>query len=153
MTRIRKKRTTKLIKINQKKAGENMKIKKPLLLIISSILMLICAVPSALWCLTLIDGASVSRASGYTYAGAGCFAMMFVYTFSMITAIAGLTFAKTPYRWHWCRAMALIQLVAGIILIIPMRGYAVLTLPPLLILTVLYLIGVRKGKESSFENG
>jgi uncharacterized membrane protein HdeD (DUF308 family) len=132
-----------------KKAGESMKTKKPLLLVISSVLMLICAIPLMLWCFSLIDSASVDRMPGYTYAGAGCFAAAMVYVFSMVTAVAGLVFAKTPHRRHWCRTLALIQLTAGVMLAIPMRAYAALTLPLLLILTVLYLIGARKRKDKS----
>lgn len=133
-----------------KRVGENMKTKKPLLLVVSSILMLVIAIPMLMWCFTLIDGASVDMTPGYTYAGVGCFAAAIVYTFSMVTAIAGLTFAKRPYYRRWCRAMGLIQLVAGVILVIPMRAYAVLTLPPLLILTILYMIGARKRAEDNF---
>ncbi|MCK9267896.1 MAG: hypothetical protein M0P14_04175 [Alkaliphilus sp.] len=127
-----------------------MKTKRPLLLVVSSALMLVIAIPMLMWCFTLINGAAVDMTPGYTYAGVGCFAAAIVYTFSMLTAIAGLTFAKRPYYRRWCRAMGLIQLIASVILVIPMRAYVVLTLPPLLILTMLYLIGARKRAEDDF---
>ncbi|MFW5647615.1 MAG: hypothetical protein ACOCG5_00875 [Candidatus Alkaliphilus sp. MAG34] len=104
----------------------------------SSILMLLCALPMMLWCLNLINNAALD----YDYAGAGCFAAAIVYTFSMVTAIAGLTFARKSYRYGWCRVLAYIQLAAGILILFPLQAYAVLTLPPLLILTILYLLGV-----------
>lgn len=133
-----------------KKAGENMKTKKPLLLVISSALMLVIAIPMLMWCFTLIDGASVDITPGYTYAGVGCFIAGIVYTFSMLTAIAGLSLMKKPYCWYLCRPLAFAQLIVGVILFIPMRAYAVLTLPPLLVLTMLYLIGTRKRNEDIF---
>jgi hypothetical protein len=43
---------------------------KRALLHISSVLMLLIAMPMFLWCLQLIDNAALD----YTYAGAGCFA-------------------------------------------------------------------------------
>jgi hypothetical protein len=111
-----------------------------ILIIISSILMLILAIPMLLWCLSIIDSAAMD----YTYAGAGCFAVAIIYTFSMLTAIAGLAFAGRPYRHHWCRTLAYIQLAAGVILIVPLHAYAALTVPPLLIFTIIYLIGAKK---------
>lgn len=118
--------------------------KKPALLIISSVIMLLTAIPLLLWCLNLINSASVDMSPGYTYAGAGCFAAAIVYAFSMVTAMAGLAFAGRPYRHRWCRMLAYIQLATGVILIFPLGAYAALTMPPLLILTILYLIGVRE---------
>lgn len=111
---------------------------KRILLRISSVLMLLAALPMLLWCLNLIDNAAMD----YTYAGAGCFAAGIAYIFSMVTAIAGLTFAGKPYRHRWCRVLAYIQLAAGVLLFVPIRSYATLTLPPLFLLTVLYLFGV-----------
>lgn len=127
-----------------------MKTKKPLLLIVSSVLMLVVAIPMIMWCLTLTDSASVDTTYGYTYAGLGCFTAGIVYTFSMVTAIAGLSLAKKPYRWRLCRPLAFTQLTVGVILFVPMRAYAVLTLPPLLVLSMLYLIGTRKRNEDIF---
>ncbi|MDD4413291.1 MAG: hypothetical protein PHR14_01865 [Oscillospiraceae bacterium] len=87
-----------------------------------------------MWCLGLIDNAA--------YAGAGCFASAIAYAFSMVTAIAGLVFAGHPYRYGWCRVLGYIQLAATVLLIFPLRSYVILTLPPLFLLTVLYLFGV-----------
>jgi len=58
---------------------------KRALLHISSVLMLLIAMPMFLWCLQLIDNAALD----YAYAGAGCFAAGITYIFSMVTAIAG----------------------------------------------------------------
>ncbi|MGI6404339.1 MAG: hypothetical protein ACOX0K_09095 [Oscillospiraceae bacterium] len=111
---------------------------KRILLRISSVLMLLAALPMLLWCLDLIHNASLD----YTYAGVGCFAAGIAYIFSMVTAIAGLAFAGQLHRYRWCRPFAYIQLVLGVLLIFPLRAYAVLTLPPLFLLTALYLLGV-----------
>ena len=115
----------------------NMKPKQ-ILLVITSLLMLLAALPRLLWCLNLIDNAALD----YTYAGAGCFAAGIAYIFSMVTAIAGLAFAGRLHRHCWCRKLAYIQLAAGVLLIVPLRSYAPLTLPPLFLVTVLYLFGV-----------
>ncbi len=111
---------------------------KRILLRISSILMLLVALPMLLWCLQLIDNAALD----YAYAGAGCFAAGIVYVFSMVAAVAGLAFAGKPHQHRWCRILGLIQLAAGVILIVPLLTYTALTLPPLFLLTVLYLFGV-----------
>ena len=111
---------------------------KRILLRISSLLMLLAALPMLLWSWNLIDNAALD----YAYAGAGCFAAGIAYIFSMVTAIAGLDFAGRPHRHRWCRAFGLIQLAAGVLLIVPLRSYATLTLPPLFLLSILYLFGV-----------
>lgn len=111
---------------------------KRILLQVSSVLMFLCALPMLLWCMNLINNAALD----YDYAGAGCFGAAMVYVFSMVTAIAGLTYAKRPYRYSWCRTLSYIQLAAGVALILPLYSYAVLTLPPLFLLTILYLFGV-----------
>ena len=120
---------------------------KRALLRVSSLLMLLAALPMLLWCLNLIDNAALD----YTYAGAGCFAAGIAYIFSMVTAIAGLAFAGKPHRYRWCRILAYIQLASGILLIVPLRSYAALTLPPLFLLTVLYLLGVGWRERCDFE--
>lgn len=120
---------------------------KRILLRISSVLMLLAALPMLLWCLNLIDNAALD----YTYAGAGCFAAGIVYIFSMVTAIAGLAFAGRHHRYRWCRTLAYIQLAAGVLLFVPLRSYAALTLPPLFLLTLLYLFGVGWRERCDFE--
>ena len=120
---------------------------KRVLLRVSSLLMLLAALPMLLWCLNLIDNAALD----YTYAGAGCFAAGIAYIFSMVTAIAGLAFAGRHYRYRWCRTLGYIQLAAGVLLVYSLRSYAALTLPPLFLSTVLYLVGVgwreKRGSE------
>ena len=120
---------------------------KRILLRISSVLMLLAALPMLLWCLNLIDNAALD----YTYAGAGCFAAGIAYIFSMVTAIAGLAFAERLHRHHWCRTLGYIQLAAGVLLFVPLRSYAALILPPLFLLTILYLFGVgwREKRDSA----
>ena len=112
--------------------------KTSLFLRVISILMLLAALPMLLWCLNLIDNAALD----HTYAGAGCFAAGITYIFSMVTAITGLAFAGKPHRYRWCRILAYIQLAAGGKLFVPLLSYAALTLPPLFLLTLLYLFGV-----------
>ena len=121
---------------------------KRALLRISSVMMLLAALPMLLWCLGLIDNAALD----YTYAGAGCFAAGIAYSFSMVTAIAGLAFAGRLHRHRWCRTLAYIQLGLGALLIIPLRAYAALTLPPLLLVTVLYLLGVGWREKRDYEH-
>lgn len=113
---------------------------KRILLQISSVLMLLVALPMMRWCWGLINQAALDH--DYDYAGVGCFMAGIAYVFSMITAIAGLAFAGRLHRHHWCRTLGYIQLAAGVLLFVPLRSYAALTLPPLFLLTVLYLFGV-----------
>lgn len=120
---------------------------KRVLLRVSSALMLLAALPMLLWCLQLIDNAALD----YYYAGAGCFAAGIVYVFSMVTAVAGLAFTGKPYRHRWCRILAYIQLASGGILFVPLLSYAALTLPPLFLLTLLYLFGVGWRERCDFE--
>jgi hypothetical protein len=47
--------------------------------------------------------------------------------------------------------LAYIQLAAGVLLIVPLHSYATLTLPPLFLLTVLYLFGVGWRKKRDYE--
>lgn len=117
------------------------------LLRISSVLMLLAALPMLLWSWNLIDNAALD----YTYAGAGCFAAGIAYIFSMVTAIAGLAFAERLHRHRWCRTLGYIQLAAGVLLIVPLRSYAALTLPPLFLLIVLYLFGVSWREKRDYE--
>lgn len=119
---------------------------KRVLLRVSSILMLLIALPMLLWCLKLIDNAALD----YTYAGAGCLAAAIVYAFSMVTAIAGLAFVGRLHRHRRCRTLAYIQLAAGVLLVYPLHSYAALTLLPLFLLTILYqfVVGWREKRDS-----
>ncbi len=121
--------------------------KTPLFLRVTSILMLLAALPMLLWCLHLIDNAALD----YEYAGAGCFVAGIVYIFSIVTAIAGLAFAGRHHRYRWCRTLGLIQLAAVVLLIVPLRSYAALTLPPLILFTALYLFGVGWREKRDYE--
>jgi TRAP-type C4-dicarboxylate transport system permease small subunit len=116
---------------------------KRILVQISSLLMLVCALPMMLGCLNLINNAALD----YEYAGAGCFGAAMVYAFSMVTGIAGLSFSKKTYRYGWCRKLAYIQTAVGIVLIIPLQSYAILALPPLFILTIFYLLALGRQED------
>jgi len=120
---------------------------KRALLHISSVLMLLIAMPMFLWYLHLIDNAALD----YEYAGAGCFVAGIVYIFSIVTAIAGLAFAGRHHRYRWCRTLGIIQLAAVVLLIVPLRSYAALTLPPLILFTALYLFGVGWREKRNYE--
>ncbi|NLL46609.1 MAG: hypothetical protein GX250_07360 [Clostridiales bacterium] len=122
---------------------------KRIILRISSVLMLLAALPLMLWCWYFFDVSAIDR--DLPYASVGCFAAGIVYVFSMVTAIAGLVFAGKPYRYRWCRTFGYIQLVAGLILIIPMLPYALFTLPPLYLLTVIYLSCVGWREKWDYE--
>lgn len=122
---------------------------KRIFLWISSLQMLIAALPMMLWCWYLIDNAALDYT--YIYAGVGCFAAGIVYIFSMVTAIAGLAFAGQFHRHRWCRTLAYIQLAAGVLLIVPLGAYTALTLPPLFLLTVLYLFGFGWREKRDYE--
>lgn len=122
---------------------------KLILGITSSILMLLVALPMLLWCLGLINSAALD----YDYAGLGCFVAGITYVFSMVTGIAGLAFASKPHRQRWCRMLAYLHLAVVVLLIPPLGPYWVLTLPPLLVLTILYLFGVgwREKKHTAMK--
>jgi hypothetical protein len=105
---------------------------------IISALMLLAAVPMFFLCWSLINGAALDK--DFAYAGAGCFAAGIVYIFSVPTAVAGLVFAG--HRHRVCRVIGYIQLAAAALLVVPLGAYIVLTLPPLILLTVLYMFGV-----------
>jgi hypothetical protein len=109
--------------------------------------MFVCALPMMLRCLNLINNAALNF--DYEYAGAGCFGAAMVYVFSMVTGIAGLSFSNKTYRYGWCRVLAYIQTVAGIVLIIPLQPYAMLTLSPLFVLTAFYLLALGRRKMTN----
>lgn len=110
-------------------------IRKIRLLRITSAIMLICVVPMLMWCIDLI----YITINDNDYSALGCFVAAIVYAFSIITALTGLILAGKPHRYIWCRIPAYMQLTAGVALIFLLHVYTILTLPPLFILTVLYL--------------
>jgi len=91
---------------------------KPILLIASSVLMLLTAIPLILWCISLINGAALD--SYFTYAGVVCFAAAILYAYSIVVAIVGLVFARRPHNYRWCRGMAYIQLAVIVLFIVPL---------------------------------
>ncbi len=121
-----------------------MKNRKPVLLIISSVAMLLISLPMAYWCLGLINSAALNYT--YPYAGVGCFAAVLLYALSLITAIVGLVSARRPDR-RCSRRLGYIQLAVAVALIVPLAEYSVVTMPPLLVFTILYLIGAGRRQE------
>ncbi len=114
---------------------------KRIVMRIISALMLICALPMCLLCFSLMFTAQTNYHDGVASpepvnAAFGGLAMAVVYVFTLVTAISGLVFAAKPHRYGWCRTMAYLQLGAGLLLIFPLEYYAVIALPPLLVLTV-----------------
>ncbi len=88
----------------------------------------------------------------FPFADIACFVAAFLYLFSFAAAIVGLIYAGKPRSRHGaCRALALFQLIAGGALIIPLVYIWAFTMPPLTILTILYLamIGWRKKKQGA----
>ena len=108
---------------------------KQVFLRLTSALMLFCALPMVIWSVKLINNAALD----FDFAGVGCFGAALLYVFSIVTALIGLRFAGRPHLYEWCRIFAYTQLIAGFMLIFLLLPYAVLTLPPLFILTILYL--------------
>ncbi|HBT19401.1 MAG TPA: hypothetical protein DEA52_05030 [Clostridiaceae bacterium] len=115
------------------------------LLFIASWIMLISALPMMVWCLDLVNTASVDK--DYTYAGVGVFAASILYVFSMVTAIAGLSFHNQGYRLKWCIYMGGFQLGIALGLFFLLWGYTVVTLPPLYFTTSVYILGASLGKR------
>ena len=101
---------------------------------ISSILMIIFAIPMAALSMVFLDSASRE----FTYAGLGCLIMAIIYLFSIITGILGLVFSKKENK-KACKIFGWIQLIASVSNIFLLLGYAVFLLPPIAILTILYL--------------
>lgn len=135
---------------DRKKEGPAIQGPRKRMLLTGSVLMLLAALPMVVWCLNLIGPASLD----YDYAGAGCFGAALAYVFSMVTAIAGISFAGKPYRYRWCRTLGMIQLTAGVLLLAPLMAYGFLTLPPLFILTVWYLTATGwREKRTSAQKG
>lgn len=112
------------------------------LYIISSIIMLFIAIPMLLWCLFLINNASLD----YDYAGLGCFIVAIIYIFSIITAICGIVFRNNTNFYFLCQTLGLLQLSGEIVMAFLLHTYAILTLPPLIIITILYLLSAKKKK-------
>ncbi len=124
-------------------------MKKRVLLLIISILMIPTAILMALFLVTQINSISEqTHLPGQGYTGYGAAAAIILYLCSIVTAILGLIFMGKRSA-KVCRAAGWVQLAISLALIFPLREYAVLFLPPLWLLTVLYLIGARKKLDRS----
>ncbi|MFV9473034.1 hypothetical protein ACM5Q9_01225 [Advenella sp. RU8] len=118
-----------------------------ILLRLSSLLMLFFALPMVWWCLSLINNAALA----YDNAGIGSFGAAMLYVFSMLTAMAGMKWRWQSAGYCWCRMLAYVQLAVALVLVPLLGPYAVLTLPPLFILTILYLFGVGWRESKNLE--
>ena len=97
--------------------------------------MAVMGIPFVFWCLLFLDHASLNSEWG----GVGCFVMMCIYLFSMITGILGIVFFKKRSRII-PRIFAYLQLAAMAVDLFFLREYAVFVATPLLVLTVIYLV-------------
>ena len=91
--------------------------------------------------------ASESHLPGMGYAAAGTLAAAILYILSLLTAALGLALARKE-RARWPRVAGWAQLAAAVILIFPLREYALLDLSPMLAITILYLCSL-PGKEKA----
>ena len=81
--------------------------------------------------------------TSFPLAGVGCFAAVILYLFSLVTAVVGLIWGKKP-DCRPCLLLGGVQLAAAVGITVLLKPYAVFVLPPVVILTVLYLMGARK---------
>ena len=122
-------------------------MKKKTLLTAVCVLMFAAGVFMAAFCFVQINPrASESHLPGRSYAAAGTLAAAILYILSLATAALGLFLSRNG-RLRWPRVAGCVQLAAAVILIFPLREYALLDLSPILLLTILYLLCLRGGME------
>ena len=78
------------------------------ILIISSAFMLLISLPMMLFTFNMVYSASPYDKSGESLQSIGLLIGAGIYIFSMLVAIAGLSFANKPYIYNWCRNLGLI---------------------------------------------
>ncbi len=123
-------------------------MKKKTLLTAVCILMIPVGILMAGLCFMQINPrASESHLPGMGYAAAGTLAAAILYILSLLTAALGLALARKE-RARWPRVAGWAQLAAAVILIFPLREYALLDLSPMLAITILYLCSL-PGKEKA----
>lgn len=106
---------------------------------ITSIILIILSLPmTALAGIFLI--ASISDGG---FQPVGCLLMMPIYLFTMATAIVALIQINKPEKKAY-KVMGWIQLVLSVCNVYLMREYSLFLLPPILILTVIFLTGKKK---------
>ena len=122
-------------------------VKKRVLLIVVSCLMIPVGLLMTFFLVTQINHlANISHRPGETYAALGAFLAAILYLFSLVTAVFGFVFAARPSA-KVCRIFGWVQMSAALLLIVPLLAYAFIFLPPMWLLTLLYLIGARKKRD------
>ena len=119
----------------------NKKSKKNIKLIISSSIMLLIALPMMLFTFNMIYQASPYDIPVDYMVSLGLILGANIYIFSMIVAIAGLSFANKPYRYKWCRNLSFFLMFIILLDFFLLRAYFTITLGPLLLLNFIYLLG------------
>ena len=110
------------------------------LLCTSSLFMLILALPLTWWTFNMGLTASPYDMPGDSLATLGCCVGAAAYVWSLPVAIIGLCALKKPHRWNWCRVLGWVCVALLVACVVMQRAYFVLTMPPLVLLTALYLI-------------
>lgn len=106
--------------------------------------MLVSAVPLALWCVSLINQASVN--TDYPGAGIGCFLALIGYALWVPFAVIVFLCTKKD-RFRVIRILAIVQLVYFAVCTGFLLPYTVLTLPPYLVLSMFLLVLSRTGQS------
>ena len=117
------------------------------ILIISSAFMLLISLPMMLFTFNMVYSASHYDKSGDNLQAIGLLIGAGIYIFSMLVAIAGLSFANKPYKYNWCRNLGLILMLITLLDAILLRAYFIITMLPLLILNIIYITGTRNNAE------
>ena len=118
-------------------------MKKRTVLLIASVVMLVIAVPIAVFLFLQINPmADQSHLPGLHYVAYGTLIAAILYLLSIITAALGLKGSKSG-NLKPCRIAGFIQLFAALALLLPLREYSVIYLTPILLVTFVYLIGAR----------
>ena len=122
-------------------------MKKRTVLQIASIVMLIIAVPMAVFLFLQINPmADQSHLPGLGYVAYGTLIAAILYLLSIVTAVLGLKGSKSG-NLKPCRTAGFIQLFLALALLIPLKEYSVIYLTPILLVTFVYLIGARLIKQ------
>jgi len=117
------------------------------ILIISSAFMLLISLPMMLFTFNMVYSASPYDKSGESLQSIGLLIGAGIYIFSMLVAIAGLSFANKPYKYNWCSNLGLILMLITLLDAILLRAYFIITMLPLLILNIIYITGTRNNAE------
>ncbi len=111
---------------------------------ISSFIMLLIALPMMVFTFNMIYSASPHDVPGDGLASLGLLIGAVGYIFSLVVAIAGLSFANKPHLYKWCKGLGYILIILLGITLILARAYFTFTMLPLAILIIPYILGARK---------